>query len=96
MLFGFLVSGVGMVCGLVPFKTGPLFVLVFVVPSLFSLVVRMFVGDVFSLSFSLSLSLSLSLRRWGTQTPFGVWVPLVTLHPGRALRLLPVPHAPLL
>ena len=81
----FLVSGIEMLFGLVPFKTSPLFALVFVVLSFFSFVMGMFAGDVF-------LSVFLSLRRWGNPNPFwGLgFPPLVTLHPGRGLRARPV------
>ena len=83
----FLVSGVEILFGLVPFKTSPLFALVFVVPSLFSFVVGMCVGDVFSLS--------LFLRCWGTPNPFwGLGFPLCSLRPGRELRLQSAGLAP--
>ena len=85
----FLVSGVEMLFGLVPFKTCPFFGLLFVCPFFFSLVVGMFVDDVFLF---LCLSLSLSLSGAGEpQTPAGFVFPLVSLRPGRGLRLRPVP-----
>ena len=65
----FLVLGVEMLFGLVPFKTCPLVRWVFGVPSLFLLLFGMFAGDVFLFFFSLSLS-----GAGETQTPFGVWV----------------------
>ena len=77
-----------MLFGLVPFKTRPLFALVFVVLSFFSFVMGMFAGDVF---FSVFFFLS---GAGETQAPLGFGFPLVTLHPGPALRLQPVPHAP--
>ena len=68
----FLVFGVEMLFGLVPFTTCPLFALVFVVLSFFSLVVGMFVGEVFLLS--------LFLRCWEPQTPkLGFGFPVVFL-----------------
>ena len=61
----FLVLGVDMLFGLVPFKTCPLFALMFVSP-LFLCLFGLFADDVFSLSFS--------LRCWGNPNPFRVWV----------------------
>ena len=62
---GFMVFGVEMLFGLVPFKTSPLFALVFVVLSFFLL----------GCSPATFLSLSFSFSGAGeTQTPFGVWV----------------------
>ena len=86
-VFGYLVFGVGFLFGSVPFKTCPLFALMFV--SFFFLVVGMFVDDV-------CLSVFLSLSGAGeTQTPvWGFGIPLVFLLRGQALRLRPVPCAP--
>ena len=68
----FLVSGVEMLFGLMPFKTCPLFVLLFVSTSL-SLVVWDVRRRRFFSVFFFSLFLSVS-GAWETQTPFGVWV----------------------
>ena len=83
---GFMVFGVEMLFGLVPFKIRPLFALMFVSPlSFFCCLVRS--PTTFSLFFSLS-------GAGETQTQFGFGFPLVSLHRGRALRPRPVPLAP--
>ena len=85
-----LVSGAGIMFGLVPFKTCPLLAKLFVVLVFFSLVVWLVSSSSFSLSLSLSLSLSfsLSLRRWGNPSPvWGLGFPLCSLLLGRALRV---------
>ena len=63
----FMVFGVGMLSGLVPFRTSPLFALVLVSSPFFLLL------GCSSAPFA-SLSLSLSLRCWGNPNPFLVWV----------------------
>ena len=85
----FLVFGVEMLFGLMPFKACPLFAFVFVVLFFVSLVVGVFVGDVF-LFFFFSLSLSLSQALGKPKPLLGFGFPLVFLHPGRGLRLRPV------
>ena len=81
----FLVSGVEMLFGLVPFKTCPFFGVLFVVLFLSGC------WDVRRRRF-LFLCLSLSLSGAGEpQTPAGFVFPLVFLRPGRGLRLRPVP-----
>ena len=88
----FLVSGVEMLFGLVPFKTCPLFGLLFVVLSFFLRLLGCSSTPFLVFSHSLSLSLSLSLSGAGEpQTPAGFVFPLVFLRPGRGLRLRPVP-----
>ena len=62
-----MVFGVEMLFGLVPFRTSPLFALVFVVLSFFS-----FCWDVRRRRFYLCFPFS--LRCWGNPNPFRVWV----------------------
>ena len=79
-----MVFGVEMLFGLVPFKTYPLFALMFVSPLSF-----------FSVWFvrRRSFSFFLSLRRWGNPNPvWGLGFPLCSLLAGRGLRL-PFPKA---
>ena len=65
ILFGFLVSGVGMVFGLSPFRTWPLFATMFAVPSFsFSGCLVGFVDAVFSLLFSFSQALGKPKPSW--------------------------------
>ena len=85
---GFMVFGVEMLFGLVPFKTCPLFVLMFVSPSLFLLLFGMFADAV------LSSCLFLSGAGEAQAPARGLGVPLVFLHHGHALRLQPEPRAP--
>ena len=83
----FLVSGVEMLFGLVPFKTRPLFGLLFVVLSFF-----LWLVGCLSTTFFFFFSLSLSLSGAGEpQAHAGFVFPLVFLRPGHGLRLRPVP-----
>ena len=82
----FLVSGVEMLFGLVPFKTCPFFGLLFVVLFFF----LWLLGCSSTTFFFFSVSLSLS-GAGEPQTPAGFVFPLVSLRPGRGLRLRPVP-----
>ena len=84
---GFMVFGVEMLFGLVPFKTCPLFALMFVSSLFLSCC-----WDVRRRRFSLCLSLSQVL---GKPKPLfgGFGIPLVSLLRGEALRLRPVPYA---
>ena len=74
----FLVSGVGIMFGFVPFRTCPLLAQMFVCALSF-FVCLLWLPTTFSLFFSLS-------RAGGTQTHFGFGFPLVSLQPGYALR----------
>ena len=86
-LCGFMVFGVEMLFGLVPFKTSPCS-LWCLLSSLSFLFVGMFAGDVFVRVF-------LFLKRWGNPNPvWGLGFPLCSLLPGHALRPRSVRLAP--